>query len=303
MRSQLSAKLHKLNTYSEGGFFKPHQEWVSRFIESATVTNGCSTPRGDNHLGTLTVCYPTNFTGGELVVRHQSRKKVWPLADLVKQPALTWVFLYSDLEHQALPVTSGTRLTVTYDVFTVQPGHEGDASTGTLTAAVNSALADHEFMTKGGALLFGLQHSYPFSSQTKPEDIQLLKGGDGNWFTALRRTGLETRIVGVYKSKHCDPNWSLNVNRMRKKLQQHPHRLPARARMQNRNIDFVATTKFDVFSGQRDLGWGLDVLANIIKDSRAYIDPIWVTKPVHFDMSNRYTTYGNEVRAWQKRLC
>lgn len=116
--------------------------------------------------------------------------------------------------------------------------------------------------------------------------------------------------LGLYYSRppvdnqtDCDPNWSLNVNRMRKKLQQHPHRLPARARMQNRNIDFVATTKFDVFSGQRDLGWGLDVLANIINDSRAYIDPIWVTKPVHFDMSNRYTTYGNEVRIWQKRLC
>ncbi|KAL4422619.1 hypothetical protein ABPG75_008816 [Micractinium tetrahymenae] len=47
----LSARLHALNAYSKGGFFKPH----------------CDTPRGDpGFVGSLVVCLPVAHSGGAL---------------------------------------------------------------------------------------------------------------------------------------------------------------------------------------------------------------------------------------------
>lgn len=49
--------LSKLNIYGEGGFFKPHRD----------------TPRGDDHIGSVVVCLPGQFTGGQLVVKQGTR--------------------------------------------------------------------------------------------------------------------------------------------------------------------------------------------------------------------------------------
>jgi hypothetical protein len=53
----LEAKMYKLNVYPEGGFFKPHRD----------------TPKGGRHIGSLVVCLPSNFEGGELVVKQGTR--------------------------------------------------------------------------------------------------------------------------------------------------------------------------------------------------------------------------------------
>ncbi|WVQ69049.1 uncharacterized protein L199_007261 [Kwoniella botswanensis] len=52
--SPLSFRINKMNMYSQGGFFKPHVD----------------TPQGKDHIGTLVLCLPSHFRGGDLVVSH-----------------------------------------------------------------------------------------------------------------------------------------------------------------------------------------------------------------------------------------
>jgi hypothetical protein len=52
--SEVTAELHKLNVYSEGGFFATHKD----------------TPRSDTNFGSLVVCLPVPFEGGKLEVGH-----------------------------------------------------------------------------------------------------------------------------------------------------------------------------------------------------------------------------------------
>ena len=54
----LRAELYKLNIYARGGFFKAHVD----------------TPRSEKMFGSLVVCLPTQFTGGELIVRHHKEE-------------------------------------------------------------------------------------------------------------------------------------------------------------------------------------------------------------------------------------
>ncbi|KIO20675.1 hypothetical protein M407DRAFT_81297, partial [Tulasnella calospora MUT 4182] len=90
-KTGVQAKLYKLNSYTTGGHFKKHQD----------------TPKAENHIGTLLFGLPTSFSGGELI-----------LSDIASTFNLPWVFFYSDVEHEILPVASGHRLTLAYDIFT-----------------------------------------------------------------------------------------------------------------------------------------------------------------------------------------
>ena len=86
--SSIRAELYKLNVYSTGSHFKSHVD----------------TPRSDTMFGSLVVCLPSHFKGGELVMRHQRHQVTF---DWSTAPATYWAAFFSDVEHEILPVTSG----------------------------------------------------------------------------------------------------------------------------------------------------------------------------------------------------
>jgi predicted 2-oxoglutarate/Fe(II)-dependent dioxygenase YbiX len=91
----VTAALDKLNIYGPNGFFKSHLD----------------TPRAPNMFGSLVVCLPTEFAGGELVLRGPGGVQYtqdWGSSS-AESPALQWAAFYSDVEHEILPVTSGYR--------------------------------------------------------------------------------------------------------------------------------------------------------------------------------------------------
>jgi hypothetical protein len=71
-------------------------------------------------------------TGGELVVRHGGKSLVFDWsqsASKESQPAIQWAAFYSDCEHEVLEVTSGHRITLTYNLYVTRgaglsAGHE-----------------------------------------------------------------------------------------------------------------------------------------------------------------------------------
>jgi len=193
----LRASVTKLNAYATGGFFKAHRD----------------TPHGNTHIGTITLCLPSTatFSGGELVVRHRDESVTYDWGATNTENQLSWAFLYSDCEHEVLPVTSGTRVTVAYDVF-VQEDKEplrpvpADSSHEIMAKLLRDMIEDLEFYPQGRTLAFGLQHEYACDTFTRADMNKLLgqqlKGADAVWLDVIAKSGLKWEFKAVYEDEY-----------------------------------------------------------------------------------------------------
>ena len=145
--------MYKLNIYACGGFFKAHID----------------TPRSEKMFGSLVVCLPTPFTGGELIVRHhkQEIKYDWSSTASDTSSTLHWATFFSDVEHEVLPVSEGYRVTLTYNL-----SYQSKASDSTFDVnkygfykLLQAILSNPVFMCDGGVLGFNSHYSYVFDIQ------------------------------------------------------------------------------------------------------------------------------------------
>jgi len=91
---ELELRLYKLVIYKEGGHFDEHRDTV----------------RGEGHIGTLVVILNSYYEGGELIISHNGRTET-------VTGAYNWVAMYGDCLHKINPVTSGTRVSLIYDIY------------------------------------------------------------------------------------------------------------------------------------------------------------------------------------------
>ncbi|KAJ3036938.1 hypothetical protein HDV00_002184 [Rhizophlyctis rosea] len=217
--SSIRAQLYKLNAYGEGGHFKAHVD----------------TPVGGQMFGSLVVCLPVKFDGGKLVVKQKNKAVDFDWAEEMRQGdesnmevdsggdgaeredhdtdpkqasssartrALRWAAFYSDCEHSIQPVTSGHRLTLTYNLFinpTQSPLSTITPSTLPLYNMTKTLLSLHNFMPKGGRLGFGCQHVYPHTSEGFCDKIEaMLKGVDMTIWQCMGELGLNASLCPVY---------------------------------------------------------------------------------------------------------
>lgn len=148
----IKAELYKLNIYACGGFFKAHVD----------------TPRSEKMFGSLVVCLPTHFTGGELIVRHhkQETKYNWSTTASDKSNTLHWAAFFSDIEHEVLPVSEGYRVTLTYNLsYHSKTSDSTDVKKYDFYKALQTALSNPVFMHDGGVLGFNSHYSYVFDTQ------------------------------------------------------------------------------------------------------------------------------------------
>jgi hypothetical protein len=92
--SMLKLRARKLVIHQEGG----------------EVDQVCYALRDDGHIGTVVVVLNSEYTGGELEITHGGRTEV------VTGP-YSWVAMYGDCPHKINPVTSGTRVSLIYDIY------------------------------------------------------------------------------------------------------------------------------------------------------------------------------------------
>ena len=148
--SPIQAELYNLNIYSTGGHFKSHVD----------------TPRSKNMFGSLVVSLPSPFTGGELVTSHQGRRVTF---DWSNSSNIQWAAFYSDVEHGVLPVTSGYRITITYNLYhqpnvyihvPFQLPTSINIKSNPFYCELLASLRNPHFMRRGGILGFYCQHKY-----------------------------------------------------------------------------------------------------------------------------------------------
>lgn len=193
---EIYADLYKLNSYSEGGFFKAHRD----------------TPKGNNHIGTIVVGLPSIYSGGELVVHHGGNSQIFDWAPTAKDGIVNWAFLYSDCEHEILPVASGTRLSLSYDVFaspTPTPSTALENTCFPFHSHLATLLRRADFLPEGGKVAFALEHAYPLptaaeqSTSERNEDFVKslpgrLKGFDAVLYAVGRSLGLAPQLKALY---------------------------------------------------------------------------------------------------------
>ena len=173
---RVEAELYKLLIYDAGSFFVPHRD----------------TEKAPGMFATLVVVLPSPYTGGELVVRHKGREARLDLRR--DEPSeVAWAAFYADCRHEVLPIGSGYRLALVYNLIRPDgepvpwpPDHDSarDAATALLST------------WDGGPnkLVVPLEHAY-----TEAEvGFGTLKGTD-----AARRTGAYGRQVRVGGPRPC----------------------------------------------------------------------------------------------------
>ena len=120
--AELTADLHSFLVYEPGQFFLAHQD----------------SEKSDDMVATLVVTLPSSYTGGELMVGLGNERKAYRGS----KTALSLVAFYADCRHEVLKVSSGYRITLTYNLVlhgdTSRP--EGDGGT---VAELVSLLREH----------------------------------------------------------------------------------------------------------------------------------------------------------------
>ena len=176
-------------------------------------------------VGSLVVVLPTKHEGGALVLRHEGREFSFDSASAINRDGLRhapFVAFYSDVEHEVYVVTSGYRVTLTYNLHLVTPNSSITPAPSDLSAAslneiceqlkgsLSSLLNTPTFLPNGGFIGFGLAHKYPFTARTKLSDIEdYLKGTDVAFVQVCEDLGLDFALKAVYAEDHCHDAWAL----------------------------------------------------------------------------------------------
>ena len=97
---KVRAELYKLLVYDAGSFFISHRD----------------TEKAAGMFATLVIVLPSEYSGGELVVKHQQEQVKLDLCR--DDPAeIAFAAFYADCVHEVLPITQGCRLTLIYNLL------------------------------------------------------------------------------------------------------------------------------------------------------------------------------------------
>jgi len=171
-------------------------------------------------VGSLVIVYPTPHKGGELVLRHKDREWTFDADSLTSSqpsPSVAYIAFYGDIEHEVLRVSSGFRVTITYNLYLVGPTLNEQVPSvvpnlrdiSNLQSTLQKLLRSPEFLPDGGTLGFGLAHQYPVTFKTELKDlIGYLKSEDAHVYRACKELQLQPSLRMVYDDDECDWDWT-----------------------------------------------------------------------------------------------
>ncbi|KAH9956379.1 hypothetical protein BGW80DRAFT_1388114 [Lactifluus volemus] len=201
---QIKVESHKLNVYSEGSFFKAHVD----------------TPRNETMFGSIVIVFPTSHEGGVLVFRHRGQEWSFDSSAILSAalPAsIAYAAFFCDVEHEILPVKSGHRVTLTYNLYFDEDEHVSgkhlvselpsipqEEMEKSFRSRFEALLENPEFLPDGGTLGFGLRHVYQVKDTLK-HVYNILKGNDATVYQSLRELGFRPMLYIHYKEE--DVTW------------------------------------------------------------------------------------------------
>lgn len=160
--------------------------------------------------GTLVLVLPTQHEGGALAFNHSGQQWAFDSAKALSGnlDSIAYVAFLGDMKHEVLPVLSGYRVTLTYNLhYSKEP--KVPASIVSLCDypgleemrhSLFALLGDPEFLPNGGLIGFGLSHRYPFDiNRTEPPQIYHdLRGPDALLGDLCRELGIDVSLKALY---------------------------------------------------------------------------------------------------------
>ncbi|KAF7596013.1 hypothetical protein BBP40_003793 [Aspergillus hancockii] len=200
---KIRAELYKINVYSgPSGLFRSHVD----------------TPQSTSQVGSLVVCLPAPFQGGNLAVRHQGKEVNFDWAPM-SACAIQWAAFYSNCEHEIQTITQGDRITLTYNLYVTDPEPRVmpsivDPTTLPLYDWMKGHLLKPGFMDEGGVLGIFCSHAYAHTSGLAQTRLpRTLKGADLVLYSIFKSLGLDVEILPVLESgkRYADANPALGL--------------------------------------------------------------------------------------------
>ncbi|KAH8110531.1 hypothetical protein DFH11DRAFT_1514350 [Phellopilus nigrolimitatus] len=274
-RRSISTELYKLNVYGKDSFFKAHQD----------------TPRDAKMFGSLVIVFPTPHEGGTFVLRHNQKEWSFDSGDILSKqtsPSIGYVAFFSDVEHEVLPVTSGCRVTITYNLYfdddnEVEPSVQrvgGNASYDAIKAAFAQLLNDPTFFPDGGYLGFGLRHAYPLETTADENKLSVLqkclKGNDAAVMKACKEFSLDASLNLLYED---DSGGEVLLDKY--------------ASVEDGFVDCDMWYDLRQYHGGKVIQVGCDA-----GDEEADFKVTWVTERTNYNqIKSHYVAYGNEPQS------
>lgn len=204
----ISAELYALNVYGRNGHFVPHKD----------------TPRGEGMLGSLVVCLPSHFHGGELVIMHRGADVTLDWGrEIAADPdprRLRWAAFFGDVDHAVEDVWEGSRVTLNYVLR--RAGNAGvetthlDDDAALLSRTLSEALRAGTFLPLGGTLGFPCLHMYSQDARWQKRVTPItrrtagaLKGRDLTIARAALALGLDVTLHPYLVETCADETWRL----------------------------------------------------------------------------------------------
>jgi hypothetical protein len=160
----------------------------------------------------LVIALPAPHTGGVLSFAHCNRTWALDSGALLGQasePSIAYAVFFSDVDHEVLPVTSGHRITLTYNLRWRSKSEStqltSPPSETNIRSILQELLADGDFMPDGGLLGFGLQYQYPSGAKMLGYNVlSYLKGTDAALYRACKGLGHRIKAGGVWSDEYSD---------------------------------------------------------------------------------------------------
>ena len=256
-----------------------------------------------------------------MTLRHGEREWRFDAAKLLPDKAsntIAYIAFFSDVEHEVSPVTSGYRVTLTYNLYytwdtstrlyregvsSVMPAH---ADVSNLRRILAGLLDDPAFLPEGGNLGFGLRHRYPFPTlyegwrHEDPLDSleRWLKGSDHSLFQACEESGLNPllrlihdhrlyggRLILLEGMFNLPDNWDGEMDVSRLLLEEEAEALGA-AEVKHKKFG-----EGDVHDSYENMSLDGDDF-----EAQEKIEIYWVTDWERADhVVSEWLTYGNEA--------
>jgi hypothetical protein len=166
---RVEAHLYKMLLYEEGGHFLRHKD----------------TEKEEGMFGTLLVQLPAEHQGGELIVEHLQWKKQFAFDKESAEKSFFSAF-YADCDHILLPITSGYRLVLAYNLVCVNGMslQLQDVASEELEKVRSATKLWHDEVVSQTTkeLMIPLEHTYSMANL----NFQRLKGNDRGVVNMIR---------------------------------------------------------------------------------------------------------------------